>query len=178
MTSFGFGMFHRWRTSQDHGGDQDAGRESCKDIREYEITSKGIVFWANASQTIRDSSAEFLCTRTDLTKEEPLDHPPSYSALSVMQAVSGHNLTPSSAILARSRCRRIACFKRKQRSTKLRPPNLCPMGAERRRSEMLRNAGTRCRSTASTELLLEHFLDLPNLFLDFAEVVFGFAFGL
>ena len=37
-----------------------------------------------------------------------------------------------------------------------------------------------CGNTFSpepTELLLEHCFDLPDLFLNFAEVVFGFAFG-
>ena len=95
-----------------------------------------------------------------------------------MQAISGHNETRNpferhSGSFAMLKHRLL------QAKTNVHKAMTAESLPDGRGTAAQRNApGTRCRSTASTELLLEHFLDLPNLFLDFAEVVFGFAFGL
>jgi hypothetical protein len=39
------------------------------------------------------------------------------------------------------------------------------------------HAGTRCGQRPAKWLLLERFFDLTDLFLNFAEIVFGFAFS-
>jgi hypothetical protein len=57
------------------------------------------------------------------------------------------------------------------------PPGLAVTGRGNGGASVVPNAGT-CSGQSPPNLLLEHFFDLPDLFFNFAGVVFGFAFTL
>ena len=53
-----------------------------------------------------------------------------------------------------------------------------PSGSERRTADIRCRTPEHAPDRAQVILLLEHFFDLSELFLNFAGGVFGFAFGL